>query len=105
MKKVYMLDGGAECTVLKPFGKDVYAAVVSMDGVYPVVGKKAHNTGRIEYIYILDGSCICTLNGHDHVLKKGDDLTIEDGDTYVIQGTVRSLVIVKDSPGGGTQIV
>lgn len=105
IQKRYQLDGGGDCVVFEPFGKEVSAAVVTMDGIYPAEGKKARNKGRTEYVYILDGSCKIELNGSVRELKAGDDICIHEGDIYVIRGDVRSLVIVKNSKDGTTEII
>lgn len=39
IKKKYTLSGDGTVVVYKPFGDNVYATVVEMDGVYPESGK------------------------------------------------------------------
>lgn len=101
----YDLDGGSVVEVHKPFGNEFYFAVATLDGVYPEEGKIAKDNGRIEYLFGLEGEITVTHNGEKKVLQVGESLLINDGDTYKIEGKGKTLVFVKDSEGGTTEIL
>jgi quercetin dioxygenase-like cupin family protein len=101
----YILDGGGKVVVHKPFGEEVYSAVVAMDGEYPGSGLIAHDEGRAEFIYVLDGAFEVKINGELHLVKCGENILIEDGDSYSISGNGRCMVLVHDQPGGETKIL
>jgi len=103
--KEYTLDGGGKVEVYKPFGSEYYSAIVTMDGEYPGSGKIAHDRGRSEFIYVLDGSFEIKINEKPHQVKAGENLLVRDGDNYTITGEGRCLVMVHDRPGGKTEIL
>lgn len=103
--KRYTLSGGAQCIVVNPYKAKFYTAVVEIDGTYPEKGKFARNKGRQEHLLVLNGACECNKDGKVHHLREGEELHIEDGDTYTIIGKATVLVTVKDSSNAQTQII
>lgn len=100
--KNYVLDGGSTVVVHKPFGNEYYSAVVNMKGEYPGPGTIAHDIGRSEFIYVLDGSLNIKVNNDMFTVKAGENILINDGDYYYISGEGRAMVVVHDLPGGTT---
>lgn len=101
----YDLSGGSKVVVHKPYGNEVYSAVFTMkNGLYPQAGSEAHNVGRHEMLYVIDGSFTLTLNSVEHSLSQGQNLMICDGDRYILRGNGSCLVVVHDQPGGATVI-
>lgn len=103
--KTYELSGGGSVSVFKPFGDSVYAALTQMDGIYPQDNHEAKNTGRDEFLFVVDGSFQVVIDQTKYSLSDGDSVFIPDGATYEISGKGRSLVIVKDQSGGATEII
>lgn len=101
----YILDGGGNVIVHKPFGAEYYSAVVAMEGEYPGPGKIAHDAGRSEFIYVLDGAFAIRINEGVYHVKAGENVLIQDGDSYSISGQGRCLVLVHDQEGGKTEIL
>lgn len=101
----YELSGGSLVEVHKVFGNDYYLAIVDIDGEYPETGKIAKNSGRQEYIIILEGSMKITVDGEEHSLVAGESILVPDGGTYGIIGKGRALVFVNDQPGSKTDIL
>jgi hypothetical protein len=101
----YDLSGGSKVVVHKPYGDAVYSAVFTMNnGPYPQAGSEAHNVGRHEMLYVIDGSFTVTLNSVEHSIAQGQNLMICDGDRYILRGNGSCLVVVHDQPGGATVI-
>lgn len=102
--KIYDLDGGSKVIVHQPFGSTYYSAVVDMKGDYPGPGLVAHDIGRSEFVYVLDGSLNITLNKTTYTVNAGENILIRDGDYYYISGQGRAMVVVYDQPGGTSAI-
>jgi mannose-6-phosphate isomerase-like protein (cupin superfamily) len=100
----YALSGGGKVRVVKPFGDRNYCAIVEQDGRYPESGKNAHNRGRREFSYVLEGSFTFIIDGAKSTLKKNGSILIDDGQVYSIEGKGRILVVVEDKAGGKTAI-
>lgn len=100
----YILDGGGKVIVHKPFGTDYYTAVVTMDGEYPGSGMIAHDVGRSEFIYVLDGVFVIRINEELFSIRAGENILIDEGDFYSISGQGRCMVFIHDQPGGYTEI-
>lgn len=105
ISQLYELSGGGSVAVHKPFGPEQYVAIVDMAGVYPEEGRIARNANRDEFIVILEGSFTITRNGKKDIFKAGDTVRVPNGTLYRIEGTGRSLVVVKDGKDGRTEII
>lgn len=100
----YELSGGGMVDVLKPFGGETYMAVVNIRGPYPEVGSWAHNVGRDEFVYVTAGQLSVWIDEQALMLREGDTCTFSDGSWYRIEGNGSCVVLVKDAPGGKTQV-
>lgn len=103
--KKYELSGGSLVEVHQIFGKEYYIALLDSKGDYPGEGKIARDKGRVEYVVIISGEFTAIVNGKSHNLKGGDNLLINDGDSYEINGVGKALVFVHDQKGGQTEII
>jgi mannose-6-phosphate isomerase-like protein (cupin superfamily) len=101
----YVLSGGSQVSVLKPFGEAQYSAVVQQRDRYPTAGFVARNRGRQEYLYLLSGEVKVTLDGNQFELVVGAGILIGDGASYVLLGSGEVLVMVSDQTGGTTEIL
>ena len=95
---------GAEVELHRSSGNNHYYAFVELDGRYPEEGQIAHNVGRRETLHWIEGEAQLTVNGAPHTLNGRKRVSMNDGDSYVLQGKGKAIVFVKDQQGGQTQI-
>lgn len=100
----YQLENDSLVEVHKVFGNRYYLAIVTIDGRYPEDNKVAHDIKRSEYIYIIEGEILVSLNGIEYTMKQGESRLIKDGDYYWIKGKGKVLVFVHDKQGGVSNI-
>jgi len=102
---VYELPGGQSfAEVQKPFGDNIYCALVNLRGEYPGSNQMAHDIGRREFLYLFEGEVKVTINGSDSLLQTDSGIMVEDGDYYRIKGRGEMVVFVEDKEGGTTKI-
>ncbi len=102
--KIYELSGGGEVSVYKPFGQNLYFALVTQHGRYPESGKIGKNVGRSEFSIVLEGKFKYCINGESTNLEKDQSVMVPDGAAYWIEGSGRILVMIDDKANGQTLI-
>ncbi|HLL60783.1 MAG TPA: hypothetical protein VK338_03630 [Candidatus Nitrosocosmicus sp.] len=103
-KNKYVIEKDTIVEVYKVFGNEQYFAIAEINGRYPQPGKIAHDINRQEYIYVLTGEILVSINGQQHSLKPEDTCLIKEDDKYYIQGTGKVLVFVKDGEDGTSKL-
>lgn len=101
---LYDLSGGSTVTVLKPFGAGIYAAICSISGEYPQRGQIAVNSGRTEYLFVISGRLDVRINDRLIAIGPGQAVLVSPGDRYSLAGVGLVSVLIKDEPGGKTEI-
>lgn len=101
----YPLSGGGDVAVFSPYGKEVYAAVATINGYYPEDNCWAKDVRRNEYLFVTEGKLEVKLNDCEVTLNSGDHLLIRDGDYYQIRGYGKVSVLVYDLTDAKTEIL
>ncbi|MBN1263362.1 MAG: hypothetical protein JW991_03310 [Candidatus Pacebacteria bacterium] len=75
--------------------------VVTLNYSYPEKGV-AINQGRVEGVFVLEGSLKITLNGVVHNCPQGEVLYFEEGDKYAVAGRGKAIVAISPANKGET---
>jgi mannose-6-phosphate isomerase-like protein (cupin superfamily) len=102
--KKYDLESDSQVTVYKIWKGKKYFATIKIDGDYPSKGFVAKDYNREEFILVIEGSIIITLNNQKIILRSNDYLLIKHNDKYKISGKAEVIVFVKDGKSGETKL-
>lgn len=100
-----ILPGGSEYEVRKAESDKYYYALVKLNGRYPEPGSFARNTGRDEFIQLLEGNAHFTLDGVKGTFETDEPIWMRNGSEYAILGQGKFIVFVRDQEGGRTEII
>ena len=99
------IPGGTAILVEPSSGKEMRAAVVTIDGQYPEVGNVGINVGKTEMVFVVEGAIDVTKGDELISLNMHDILYLEAGIPYSISGKATVLVAIAPGDAPSTKIV